>query len=53
MVKELFTNDELTKLKRITSTFPGYEMTVYNATKEAIKQLKDAGLKGVSRRQRK
>ena len=47
-----FLDRELKLLIEIKQTFPDSEMVVYFATADQIQQLKDAGLSGISRRQR-
>jgi len=48
-----FTEQELKTIKQIKSTFLDSTMVVWYATPQQIKQLKDNGLSGISRRQRK
>ena len=50
---ELFTKEEIELIKLIFKTFPASEMVVFFATEEQIQQLKDAGLTGISRSQKK
>jgi len=50
---EIYTDRELELIKEIKRIFPSSSMIVWYATAEQIKQLKNAGLSGISRKQRK
>ena len=48
-----FTPEEIRDIKEAKETFPDSNLTIHFATAEQIEQIKEAGLKGVSMRQRK
>jgi uncharacterized protein YqkB len=49
----LFKQSTIERLKIWQQVFPNSKLTIHYATKEQIEQLKSAGIRGVSRRQRK
>ena len=48
-----FKDQEIKRIKQVLSMFTDSKLIVYYAKSEQIKQLKEAGLKGVSRMQNK
>ena len=48
-----FTDREIERIRRVLAEFPGSTLVISYATAEQIRQLKDAGLSGVCRKQRR
>lgn len=48
-----FTKNQIAQLKEVKRLFPSVEIVVYHATADQVRQIKDAGLSGISRNQKK